>query len=198
MKNFLFFTFTLMLAIWSTILFNFNNTESPNAGTYNSPKDESTAFDYAGLCDSVTIFTQQLRTVPASCCFQLIINNKLRNAITQIKLDINTATFTNIVVEVNAGWIVSQTLQKDILLSHSSGFIPLGGSSPLTFCLKGGNNTDSLKISFSYSALGTSGTCSINSLLCSDPCRVMQILLLAISIVVAMFSLPTNLQDLLL
>jgi hypothetical protein len=169
MKNFLFFTFTLMLAIWSTIPFNFNNTESPNAGTYNSPKDESTAFDYAGLCDSVTIFTQQLRTVPASCCFQLIINNKLRNAITQIKLDINTATFTNIVVEVNAGWIVSQTLQKDILLSHSSGFIPLGGSSPLTFCLKGGNNPDSLKISFSYSALGTSGTCSINSLLCSDP-----------------------------
>ena len=87
--------------------------------------------DFAGPCDSVTIFAQQLHTVPASCCFQLIIDNKLRNAITQIKLDINTATFTNIVVQVNSGWIASQTLQKDILLSHNSGFIPTGGSSQI-------------------------------------------------------------------
>ena len=124
---------------------------------------------FTGTCDSVILFVQQLRTIPPSCCFQLILDNKLRNAISQIKLDIGTATFTNIVVEVNGGWIVSQTLQKDILLSHNSGFIPQGGSSPLSFCLKGGINPDSLKFSFSYAALGSSGSCASNVLLCSDP-----------------------------
>ena len=148
------------VVLFSTKKYNYDIPAKP-------PSLENATPDAA--CDSVTIFVQQLRTFPPSCCFSLIIDNKLQNAITQIKLDISTATFKNIAVEVNSGWLVSQTPQMDILLSHNSGFIPVGGASPLTFCLMGGNNPDALNISFNYSALGTMGSCNVPVQVCSDP-----------------------------
>ncbi|MEP7268996.1 MAG: T9SS type A sorting domain-containing protein [Saprospiraceae bacterium] len=141
----------------------------------NQPELSSNEINKApnSVCDSVSFLVENLRTVPPSCIFRLTIDNKLKNAITQIKLDIGTATFTNIQVDNNSGWIISQTLQKDLLLSHSSGFIPIGVNSPLTWNLVGGNNPDQMIISFSYSALGTTGSCSVNQTLCSDasPCK---------------------------
>ncbi len=165
------FTIPILLALSLplVILYNTKNSEPPLPFFIGPVDEHSIDLNVAGTCDSVMIFVQQLRTAPPSCCFQMLVDNKLRNAITQIKLDIKTATFTNIVVETNTGWIVSQTPQQDLLLTHNSGFIPLGGWSPLSFCLKGGNNPDSLKVTFNYNALGSSGACAINSLICSDP-----------------------------
>ncbi len=168
MKSVLFIALTLVLSVFTRILKVVTDTKqiSPASIIY-LPAEKLYIPDAA--CDSVTLFVQQLRTVPPSCCFQLILDNKLKNAITQIKLDIRTATFKNIVVEINSGWIVSQTPQMDILLSHNSGFIPVGGASPLSFCLMGGNSPDSLVMSYNYNALGTAGTCTVITQVCSDP-----------------------------
>ncbi len=164
------FLFTLVLSL---TYYSFNHSEFKEGGSTGAEDkmypQAAAVMQPDAACDSITIFVQQLNTRPPSCCFQLILDNKLRNAITQIKLDISTATFKNIAVEVNSGWIVSQTPQMDILLSHNSGFIPLGGASPITFCLMGGNNPDALNISFNYNALGTSGSCNIPLQVCSDP-----------------------------
>ena len=174
MKFITFLAFSFILSFFSLIKWVSNDSETGyylKSGYYplRSNPLEGINFVPESACDSVTLFVQQLRTFPPSCCFSLIVDNKLQNAIPQIKLDITTATFKNIEVEVNQGWIVSQTPQMDILLSHNSGFIPVGGASPLSFCLMGGNNPDSLKISYNYSAFGTTGSCLVNTTLCSDP-----------------------------
>ena len=147
------FPFLLALIVPLLILFNTKKSERSHTFVFESSDHNALDLNMAGTCDSVMIFVQQLRTSPPSCCFQMIVDNKLRNAITQIKLDLKTATFTNIVVETNTGWIVSQTPQQDLLLTHNSGFIPLGGWSPLSFCLKAGSSPDSLKITLSKTLL---------------------------------------------
>lgn len=174
MKSVTFLAVSFILTFFSFLKWVINNPETgyfPEEKYYTLPANSPVGITLVpeSACDSVTLFVQQLRTFPPSCCFQLILDNKLKNAIAQIKLDIITATFKNIVVDANQGWIVSQTPQMDILLSHNSGFIPVGGSSPLSFCLMGGNNPDSLKISYNYSAMGATGTCLVNTTVCSDP-----------------------------
>ena len=171
MKHLLVLLMGLIFPLWWSININHSSPDGSKHVEFNALT--KTHENFVGICDSVVLFVQQLRTVPPSCCFQLIIDNKLKNAIQQIKLDITTAEFTDVLVEVNGGWIVSQTLQKDILLSHTSGFIPQGGSSPLSFCLKGGNNPDLLKFTFSYSAFGSTGSCASEASVCSDrlPCN---------------------------
>ncbi|TAK38504.1 MAG: T9SS type A sorting domain-containing protein [Saprospiraceae bacterium] len=114
----------------------------------------------ASKCDSLSVFVEQLHTIPPNCCSLLFFDNQVDSCFTQIHLQLNSATFTGLSVDNFNGWSVSQPNAGELVLTHNSGFIPVGFfQNALSWCVTGGSNPDTLTVNFQYAANGAIATC---------------------------------------
>ena len=73
-------------------------------------------------------------------------SNKAKNKFFQLPINLSTALFNNVTVDNLGGWAVNQTSAGNLSLSHTSGFIPVGSFTPLSWCISNGSNPDTIAI----------------------------------------------------
>ncbi len=73
------------------------------------------------------------------CCYRVRISNS-SDCYSQFRLRLNEGFFVNPQVDAANGWTDTIMDPTEIIVSHSSGIIPIGASVPITFCLPLGVN----------------------------------------------------------
>ncbi|MFQ5447371.1 MAG: hypothetical protein ACE5FF_10575, partial [Saprospiraceae bacterium] len=112
----------------------------------------------ASKCDSIGFAVQPFNLFPGACCWRLVVENEVDSCFNQIQLTLHNNVFTNVVADVPNGW-TAVGLGNQLLLTHSSGFIPAGTSYPLYWCLPATTIVDSLTVASQYVCTGVIGSC---------------------------------------
>lgn len=68
------------------------------------------------------------------CCWRLRVSNT-SECTPAIRLVMDAATFSSYTVNTGGGWTGTLNGPNEITLTHSGGFVPIGQSTPLSFCL---------------------------------------------------------------
>ncbi|MBK8448595.1 MAG: T9SS type A sorting domain-containing protein [Saprospiraceae bacterium] len=76
---------------------------------------------------------------PEPCLWRLNVDNS-SECYPELRLLIDIGIYTSFTANMAAGWSVTKTSPTELLLTHSSGKVPIGVSSPVTFGLEPGSN----------------------------------------------------------
>ncbi len=108
-------------------------------------------------CDSLYTFLNVIQDInQLFCCFDFLGDSVAPNCFTSIQLDLSSGSFLNIIA--NPNWMIN-TNGNQMLIGHTSGFIPGGFINPGIFCVGGAVNPFTINVSYNYSAGGVAQKC---------------------------------------
>ncbi len=107
-------------------------------------------------CDSLYTVLTPINNGQASCCYDLFIHNPTPNCFNQLSMTLSSTSFGT--YNANPNWIFSSN-GSQLIITHSSGFIPAGYINPGTFCLGSSGNPQTVLINYLYSSGGLTGKC---------------------------------------
>jgi len=97
-----------------------------------------------GGCSSLAISLENYEP----CCYRVQLTNT-NECFPFLRLLLDSGSFTSWGANMQNGWTGEQISPTEILLTHSSGIIPLGASTPIGFCIPAGV-TPLLSIQYDY------------------------------------------------
>ncbi len=112
-------------------------------------------------CDSLfSTYLEKQHTLPAFCCYNLHTDNPSPNCFDKIKITTNSGTFNSIQANTSQGYNLVPGNPQEFSLTHSSGFVPVGQTLPVSFCVSGGNNPVTIRVVYFYNSPQGKDSCS--------------------------------------
>lgn len=90
-------------------------------------------FGQSVSCPSIVFTIEE----SAPCCYRMALNNN-SECTPQLTILLDIGQFTSYIADVGSGFTVSFISPTELQLTHSSGIIPYGISTPLEFCIEPG------------------------------------------------------------
>ncbi len=110
-------------------------------------------------CDSIQLAVQPISNNGDVCCYRTIVQNKSPYCFKNFLVSVGAGLSINTWSLSAPGWSVTPIGSGTVQVSHNSGYIPVGTSLPITFCVVGGT-VHPMSIATGYSTSSQSFDCS--------------------------------------
>ncbi|HMW38902.1 MAG: T9SS type A sorting domain-containing protein [Saprospiraceae bacterium] len=107
-------------------------------------------------CDSLKAFIQQTSNNPGLCCHKAVFDVPSSNCFIAVKFELDHGIFTN--VNASPNFTIGNLASQSFNLGHTSGFLPAGQYSPVTFCVSGAV-IYTITMKFLYTSNGVIDSC---------------------------------------
>ncbi|MBK6544704.1 MAG: T9SS type A sorting domain-containing protein [Saprospiraceae bacterium] len=138
-----------------TIIYYYNNNGALDTCSFKYSFD-CPSIPKSCSCDSLKNSVIQTSVIPGLCCYALQGNVPSSNCFTQIKVSLNSGSFSNI--QAGSGWNAISSGLQNFSLNHNSGSIPSGPIMPANFCVTG-STFYIITVTYYYNNNGVTDTC---------------------------------------
>lgn len=127
---------------------------------------ESQTFDCPAVnkpcnCDSLGAKIDQISNSPGLCCHNIKINVPLQSCLVAMSVSLSNGNFSNVVAGTN--FVLGNLNNSSFNIGHTSGFLPIGPSIPVDFCVIGAT-LYTIQLKFYYFKNGILDSCIFSKL----------------------------------